>query len=179
MFALVAAGISFIGAARVTEAATTPCGSTGSFVTPSSCSYTATGQDSFTVPDGVTSLDVVAEGGAGDFGGSAYGSGGGDGAQVMADIPVTPGSTEDVEVGVGGGGGGFGLITHCCLADGGSGGGLSGVYSCPGDGTNPSCALLVAGGGGGGGDFGLGGGGGTGALLCNPGAREHWWRWRL
>jgi uncharacterized repeat protein (TIGR02543 family) len=168
MFALVAAGISFIGATSVAEAGTTPCGSTGSF-SSSSCSYTATGQDSFTVPDGITSLVVVAEGGAGDFGGSAYGTGGGDGAQVTADIPVTPGNTEDVEVGVGGGAGGYGYITRGGSADGGPGGGLSGVYSCPGDGTNPSCALLVAGGGGGGGTGGLGGDGGTGGLVCNPG----------
>ena len=155
-------GVGFFGASSDAEAAT-PCGSTGSFVSPSSCSYTATGQDSFTVPLGVTSLELVADGGAG-------GLGGGDGVQVTADIPVTPGNKEYVEVGVGGGAGGSGFITRAGPADGGSGGGLSGVYSCSGDGTNPSCALLVGGGGGGGGNVGVGGGdGGTGSLLCNPG----------
>jgi hypothetical protein len=131
-------GVGLFGASSDAEAAT-PCGSTGSFVSPSSCSYTAIGQDSFTVPLGVTSLALMVDGGAG-------GLGGGDGAQVTADIPVTPGNTEYVEVGVGGGTGGYGFITRAGSADGGFGGGLSGVYSCPGDGTNPSCALLIAGG---------------------------------
>ncbi len=171
MSALVAAG--FIGSASVAEAAT-PCGSTGSFVAPSSCSYAIAGEDTFTVPGGVTSLDVVADGGAGsgdDSGVVGY-LGGGDGAQVTADIPVTPGDTEYVEVAVGGGRGGSGFVTRAGSADGGSGGGLSGVYSCPGTGTNPSCAVLVAGGGGGGSGGGSSGGGsgGTGGLLCNPGA---------
>jgi hypothetical protein len=160
---VLATGISFFGASSEAEAPT-PCGTTGTFTSPSQCSYTTTGEDTFTVPIGVTSLDVVTDGGVGG------GNEGGAGAQVTADVPVTPGDTEYVEVAVSGGSG---------YDDGGDGGGLSGIYSCSSGGTTADCALIVAGGGGGTGGYGAygsdesgtrdGGGSGTGDLLCNPG----------
>ncbi|HEY5110760.1 MAG TPA: MBG domain-containing protein [Acidimicrobiales bacterium] len=148
--------------------ASTPCGTTGTFTSPSTCSYTTSGEGTFTVPAGVTSLHLVANGSAGHSSTSPGGHGGA-GAQVKADIPVTSGSSEYVEVGVGGGGGG--------TYGGGAGGGLSGIYTCSGHGTTANCALVVGGGGGGGGYYGqpnptggYGGAGGSGALLCNSGA---------
>jgi hypothetical protein len=152
--------VGVFGAAGVPDAfAAGQCGANGTYSTTggtSSCSYTGTGADTFTVPAGVTNVEAVADGGAGA-------ANGGRGAQVTAYLTVTPGTTENVEVGVGGGSNGF--------YGGGPGGGLSGIYTCA-DVTDVTCAVLVAGGGGGrtvvnvsagGGDAGMG----TGS--CNAG----------
>ncbi|MFF7975659.1 hypothetical protein [Streptomyces sp. NPDC007905] len=120
----------------------------------------------------MTSIHVVANGAAGGFGATV--SNGGPGTQVTADVPVTPGSTLYVEVGVGGGAGGS--------ANGGAGGGESDVRTCSA--SSVSCVLtgvpatdprlLVAPGGGGGGggthDPRPGGAGGVGPSYCNPGS---------
>jgi hypothetical protein len=144
---ILAGGLSVLSAAVLAgpASATSPsCGTYGTATSPSQCSYTTVGEDTFTVPVGVTSLHVVADAGGGSS----------SGAQVAADIPVTAGSTEYIEVGVGAAG---------------NGGGLSGIYTCPGGGTTASCALIVGGGGGGSSYFGGGGGGGgSGGVCSNP-----------
>lgn len=150
-----------------------PCGTNGAFSSgPPTCTYTATGEDTFTVPAGVISVHVVADGASGGFGATV--SNGGPGAQVTADVPVTPGSTLYVEVGVGGGATGS--------ANGGAGGGESDVRTCSA--SSVSCVLtgvpatdprLLVGPGGGGGGGGThdprpGGAGGVGPAACNPGS---------
>jgi hypothetical protein len=77
-------------------------------------------EGTFAVPPGVTSVHVVANGGAG---GSTLGGLGGPGAQVSSDLSVTPASSLFVEVGIGGGsggengGGGRGRIGRAYLLD--------------------------------------------------------------
>jgi hypothetical protein len=105
------------------------------------------GEDTFTVPAGVTGVHVLAVGATGEKGanvGPSHGGHGGDGAQVIAEIPVAPGRKFNVEVGVGGGSAG---------GNGGQGGGLSGTFlnGCSAGSTSTACAVVVAGGGGGGG----------------------------
>ncbi|MEV6977362.1 hypothetical protein AB0N76_28150, partial [Kitasatospora sp. NPDC093806] len=132
------------------------------------------GDQTFTVPAGVSSVyaRVFGAGGAGTP--SAYYTGqygGGGGGYTTGTLAVTPGQQLTVTSGQGGrlngtsstyGGGGAGG-SGTTLAAGGSGGGLSAVWN-GGYGTNP---LLIAGGGGGaspGADAGVpaaGGGGGT------------------
>jgi hypothetical protein len=132
-------------------------------------SFTATGESLFVVPAGVASLHMTLVGGAGD---PSLGGGppGGAGAQVSANLAVTPGESLFIEVGgyfevttpgpgieaTNGGGPGGGDY-------GGGGGGASDVRTCSSDPSNPldplACSgqnplhtrLLVAGGGGGGG----------------------------
>jgi hypothetical protein len=139
-FALALASGGFILASGTAKAsATDPCGSTGVFTAPSKCVYsTDFVQDTFTVPAGVTSLHVAAD----DY----------PGAYVSADIPVAD-VTEYVEVDIGGGKGGKGMPNVDSAGNGdpqgGPGIGMVGLYDCAGDGTNPSCALVVAGGDGG------------------------------
>ena len=147
--ALLAGGLT-LSPSAASAAPATPCGTTGTFIAPNECSYTTpTADDTFTVPVGVTSLSVIADGASGGAGTGQGGAGpaGGAGAQVVAGIPVTAGNTEYVEVDIGGGGLASGSIG--IAFDGAGGGGLSGVYNCSGAGATPSCALVVAGGGGG------------------------------
>jgi hypothetical protein len=127
------------------------------------------GEQTFTVPAGVTSLQVVAVGGRGG------GTFGGFGAVARATVPVTPGQTLFVNVGGngtggevgnsetgpaggfnGGGSGGRGSIIY---DSGDSGGGASDVRSFSR--SQPSSLgtrLVVAGGGGGGNALGTAGG---------------------
>jgi hypothetical protein len=131
------------------------------------------GQTTFTVPAGVTSITVTAAGGSG---GSAYGASicgspvpGGDGAVVGATFAVAPGEQLLVSVGAAGtsdtctntplgggfgGGGGSGGGT-------GAGGGGGGASEVVGPTVGPGEVLLVAGGGGGAGGYGTSGGAGT------------------
>lgn len=107
-----------------------------------------TSSGSFTVPSGVTKIEVEVRGGGGGGGGSAGsrtsgpgqgGCGGGYGKQVLT---VTAGSTHAVTVGVGGAGGAFyyadgtagGTSTFGTLisATGGGGGRASGGAGCAG-----------------------------------------------
>jgi hypothetical protein len=118
--------------------------------TPSVRVFSQSGQsEMFTVPDGVTELNVTAVGATGGAGGEGPSSSGGAGGSVSASIPVSSGDTLTVVVGGsgdtggsnGGGGGGDGKEDH----NGGAGGGASMV-------SNSSGLLLIAGGGGGGGN---------------------------
>jgi hypothetical protein len=108
-------------------------------------SYTTPGSYIWTVPDGVTSIQMVATGG----GGGGDGFNGGNGGVVTATLSVTAGETLALDVG--GGGGGVGI---------GGGGGSSNVDA-------GSAHQIIAGGGGGsgggiGGDSTGGDGGGAG-----------------
>jgi hypothetical protein len=99
-------------------------------------SFTTAGPYSWTVPDGVTSILVVATGGGG--GGSASGYSGGNGGVVTATLSVTAGSTLSLYVGGGGsiqetGGGGGSSNVNAGTANqiiagggGGAGGGAAG-----------------------------------------------------
>jgi uncharacterized protein YjdB len=114
--------------------------------------FTIPGSYYWTVPAGVTSVQVVATGGGGGGSGtfSIYGTGtgngtgssGGSGAQVTATLSVTPGQVIALVVG-GGGTGGLSEPNQICGV-GGGGGGASSL-----DVGNPD--QVVAGGGGGGG----------------------------
>lgn len=140
------------------------------------------GETVFTVPAGVSSvnLNVTGERGkTGDPGGV-----GGYGARVSGALAVTPGEKLYLDVGVGGGKAGDGFFAS------GDGGGASSVQVCPADGSFCAQApgldpffgrLLIAGGGGGGGAgipgsvFGASGGdaslpGGSGAPGQNGGS---------
>ncbi len=140
------------------------CAASGATVT---CTYSAGSEGTFTVPSSVSSIHVVAVGAGG---GSTLGGRGAPGAQVTADLSVTPGSTVYAEADIGGGPGG---------ANGAGGGGESDLRSCsvtdqncPAVGTLADPRLIVAGGGGGAGAAGGGGNGGSagvGTNACNPG----------
>ncbi len=136
--------------------------------------YTAKRQR-FKVPAGVTTLAIVARGGAGE-GILTYGSRSGRGGRVYAKVPVRPGETLYVFVGgagfafSGGDYGGFnggGDPGACC--DGGRGGG--GASDVRENGTDLKDRILVASGGGGQGGYqnGGGAGGAGGGLAGGPG----------
>jgi hypothetical protein len=125
-------------------------------------SFSSTGQSSFTVPANVTSLQVQAIGGSGgnvvNSSGSVISSGG-EGRQVTATIPVTPGEVLFIEVGgngsngvtlAGGGGGGATDVRTCSIFAPACGGGISSLQT----------RLVVAGAGGGAGGSVAGGDGG-------------------
>jgi hypothetical protein len=135
-------------------------------------SYTTPGSYSWTVPDGVTSIQVVATGGGG--GGGSYA--GGNGGVVTATLSVTPGQVVPLFVGGGGatsftGGGGGSSNVDAGAADqviagggGGSGGGAGGNSaggngggSGTGNGSNGNAGNPTAGIGG---NAGIGGAGG-------------------
>ena len=128
--------------------------------------YTSPGTvQTYTVPPGVTSVQVDAKGAQGgeDL---TYGNKGGRGARVQATLAVTPGQVLQVRVGqvggfntnsaspIGGGDNGGGGVTL-----GGAGGGATDLRSTGG---TLADRLLVAGGGGGGGYSGAGSQGGAG-----------------
>jgi hypothetical protein len=124
---------------------TSPCGTSGVYSSAgatATCTYTSGFYggltDTFTVPAGVSSLDVVAAGAAG---GSEWAFGGPGASVEDTAVPVAGGSVLSVVVGAGGGEGGNadGAIM------GSSGGGYSGIFD-PSD-----TSLVIAGGGGGGG----------------------------
>jgi hypothetical protein len=145
-------------------------------------------QDYYTVPAGVYGLHVVLVGGSGASGtdsniqvAGVYGHGGagGQGSQVVADLPVHPGENLNVNIGASGvssgefivnewlGGGPPGLETIHPQSSGGQGGGASAIDNCDDCGfvPFPNSILAIAGGGGGGGGGGSimnGGSGGTG-----------------
>ena len=173
-----------------------PTSSGGTYVV--TCEYTG-GEQSFTVPAGVTSLHVVAVGGRG----GAFGA---HGAVTTATLQVLPGSRLYVEVGGNGGTGatpgfnGGGEGGSGSYSRGGGGGGASDVRTCTvAPGKEDSCEpgvlatsadprLVVAAGGGGGtqgggdgtggtpigrdgsGSGAFGGGGGKGGTLVGGGA---------
>ena len=86
--------VSAAGSARLVAqaAAAVPSGCTQSGLNVT-CTYT-TGANAFAVPDGVTTLHVVAVGGSGGSTANEIGvTPGGFGARVTDDLSVTPGST--------------------------------------------------------------------------------------
>ena len=140
-----------------------------------SATYASTGaEQTFVVPAGVTSINVLAVGGRGGSG--ALGSTrGGFGASVDADLGVTPGQTLYVEVGGNGqdgilgaaGPGGFNGGGLGAPASGAGGGGASDVRTVPAtDAGSLASRLIVAGGGGG---AAIGGQGGDSAQDGNDG----------
>ena len=144
-------------------------------------SYTGAEQ-TFTVPAGVFSVQVLAVGGSGGSGQDWYDThlsvAGGAAAQVSGDLSVRPGETLYVEVGGNGqnrasGGSGFpsGGYNGGGNGGGGGGGGASDVRTSPrASGLFPGNRLLVAAGGGGGGTYGLGSCiGGAGGAAGQPG----------
>ena len=160
--------LAALSGAEQARAGTLPsnCAASGTTVT---CTYSAGSEGTFTVPAAIRIVHVVAVGAGGH---TTFAGVGGAGAQVTADLSVTPGSTLYAEVDIGGGPGG---------ADAAAGGGESDLRTCSI--TNPSCPavgsrfndprLIVAGGGGGGGASGGGGNGGAagiGTSTCNPGS---------
>lgn len=139
-------GLAVAGGAPAAWAASgsVVCGAGGcsqTFATP------GTGQ-SFTVPPGVSSLQVTLVAGVG---GTNYDGdvAGGDGAKVNANLAVSPGEA----IGVGVAGAGQGGSSHGADNAGGTNGGGAGVYSGSGGGatdlTVSGTEVLVAGGGGG------------------------------
>ena len=122
--------------------------------------YTGANQN-FTVPAGVTSMNVTLNGAGG--GSAANGGGtGGAGGYVSGTLPVTPGQSLVVMVGQGGGNGGTASATYGGGGNGtggGAGGGRSAIILAGSD-------MVTAGGGGGGKDYinhaGGAGGGSTG-----------------
>jgi hypothetical protein len=118
-------------------------------------SFTTPGCTTWTVPAGVTSVQVQAVGSAG-FSGGGGAPGLGDG--VSGTLSGVEGATLYVCVDQGGG---------ASVHSGGTGGGASGVSL----GSDFSAPMVVAGGGGGGGAFGGGGAGGNAAMpIAGPGA---------
>ena len=124
--------------------------------------FTCTGGvRSFTVPEGVSSVHVVATGAPG--GTPSSGGAGGDGARVEGDLAVTPGATLSVYVGcpasgrIGGFNGGGTANTTQYGGHGAGGGGASDVRTT----SALTDRLIVAAG---------GGGGGTTSAGTNPGA---------
>ena len=162
---LVGAGAAADAAEPVQLSGFQPCGTHGVLSgTTDTCTYTTAGQDSFTMPAGVSSLQVIAVGGAGGRGGNATGfanaGAGGQGARVSAGLSSMPGTLvvdvgangvaasdcalNQVSTGGSGGtnGGGAGGGGRCGSAGGGGGGGASDVRST----SSLSDSLVVAGG---------------------------------
>ncbi|WP_441250511.1 hypothetical protein [Kitasatospora sp. McL0602] len=166
------AAVTWASAAQPGDRALTPCTPTTGFDLCRRITFSG-GDQTFTVPAGVTSLDVRlwGAGGGGHAGtaSDAWNSAGG-GGYTTGRVAVTPGQLLTVTVGRGGvakstaatyGGGGTSLF-------GASGGGMSALWS--GSAGTAANALLIAGGGGGAPAAsrqagGSGGGGGA----CGPG----------
>lgn len=132
---------------------------------------TRVGETAFTVPAGVTSLQISAIGGSGGNVISSSGGvlqAGGQGRSISATLAVTPGEVLYVEVGsdgangrnLGGGGGGGATDVRTCSA---------GAQSCANGVASLQTRLLVAGGGGGAGGSAAGGVGGGSDEAGSPG----------
>ncbi len=166
------AGHAAVAVATAPQALAAPAATTQTYTTP--------GVFLFTVPAGVTAVQVTAVGAAG---GNCFNGPGGRGASVTATVPVASGFQVRVQVAGAGAGGGFcaGGGTAGGIGGGGdggsggpggaTGGGAGGGASMVSTGTGSPTAvstLIVAGGGGGGayartgGDAGSAGAGGNG-----------------
>ena len=137
----------------------------------------------YTVPAGVTSINIKTWGAQGNS--SVAGSAGGLGGYAEGNLAVTAGQVLNVNVGGGGtssltggfnGGGAAGANPGCATARGGGGGGASDVRIAPYALANR--VIVGAGGGGGGGDratgCGRGTGGGGGGGLWGGGGGSAW-----
>nr|WP_169310490.1 hypothetical protein [Rhodococcus oryzae] len=169
----VAAAAAGAGTASAENAAA-GCAQSGPFVT---CGYTVTpDEQSLVVPAGVTKMRVTAIGGAG--GSSQYTGAGGLGGKVAADVPVTPGQTLYIRIGVDGGdgtnkGGGFSSVSTKSIKTDPVGAMNSRILVAPGGGAASSAG---AGGNAGesaagvkGGKVGTDAAGGAGGVDSNPG----------
>ncbi len=144
-------------------------------ITPTTQTFTYAGSEqTFTVPGGVSSIQVVAIGAGG---GGTSGAAGGEAADVSGSVTVTPGQTLYIEVGgegEGGPGGAGGFNGGAGGGGGGAGGGgASDVRTSPASsGLSPDHRLIVAAGGGGAGGPGeeVGGEGGAGGAAEEAGA---------
>jgi hypothetical protein len=143
--------------------------------------FSSVGETAFTVPANVSSVSIVAIGGAGGASVNQFGvsvNSGGQGRSVGANLAVTPGEVLYMEVGqngspgfyqAGGGGGGATDVRTCSVV----------APSCTNGVTSAATRLLVAGGGGGAGGVAAGGSGGgsggnggasdTNGTAANPG----------
>src|SRR5215475_16229870 len=121
---VLAAGAGELAPQLAEAALPSGCDQNGLAVT---CTYTS-GSNAFVVPDGVTTVHVVAVGGAGGSTSNADGvTPGGLGAQVTGDLSVTPGSTLYAVVGGNAdNGAGFFGSTSAGGANGGGDGQFSG-----------------------------------------------------
>jgi hypothetical protein len=153
-----AVGIYIVLTAAPSAATGQTCGTAG---TPSrglsgttfTCTYMTTGEDSFTVPAGISSIAVVAVGAPGGDGAHwssndveyfpPNGGSGADGAQVNGTLSVTPGELLYVDVG---GSGSLGITGSAYGGPYGAGGWNGGANS----GTNTALGASGTGGGGGG-----------------------------
>jgi hypothetical protein len=131
---------------------------------PTSVRFTGSGQHAWTVPAGVTRVDVVAIGGEGAKSAMRRG---GRAARIVGTLDVTPGETLYAVIGTSAsgttpganGGGAAGGSAAECVNTPGAGGGATDVRTVPVD--QPGSAesrVLVAGGGGGAGTLGINGG---------------------
>jgi hypothetical protein len=143
--------------------------------------FATIGATTWTVPNGVNSIEylVVGGGGGGANGYDNAGGGGGGGGMVLTgNLNVTPGSTLNITVGDGGNGGanqrlnnagfaGNSSVFHTITALGGGGGFGSRTNVSAGASQISSTSAPVGGGGSDGGNGGKGGGGSTGAGSSN------------
>jgi hypothetical protein len=152
-------------------------------IPPTSDTYNSTGTQTFTIPAGVTTVDltVVGAGGGGGGNDSSPGAAGRPGARIAGTLAVSPGQVLTIAVGAGGGGGASdqgsaagGRAGVNTLGYGGGLGGASGPVPISGAGggggaasvilLNGSPVVVAAGGGGGG-----GGGNGVPGQGVSPG----------
>lgn len=145
--------------------------------------FKSVGSTTWTVPDGVTSIEylVVGGGGGGANGYDNAGGGGGGGGMVLTgELAVTPGSALNIRVGDGGVGGansrlnnagntGENSLFHTITALGGGGGFGSRTTATAGASQTGSNTAPGGGGGSQGGNGGKGGGGSTGSGSSNSG----------
>jgi hypothetical protein len=185
----IVAAIAMLPCAVITPAASATPTCIGSVQAGSTytCTPTGSGYVQVTVPNRVTSISVVADGGGGGKNESL--GNGGSGARVAATIAVTPGAVLKVYVGAGGGAGlgDVGNVGGTGYGAGGNGGafygeGFGGGYGGGGGGSSAlvvdGAVTVVAGGGGGGGKYyggsagaaaGASGGNGGGACAVGGG----------
>jgi hypothetical protein len=157
------------------NAATEAAGDTGTFtITRSTVSAPSVpvitsfaSNSSWTVPAGVTSVEVLVVGGGGG-GGSRHGGGGGGGGVVSnVAYTTTPGAVMPITVGAGGQAGWYngGVVNYGCTGAGGPGGNsIFGTITAKGGGggkTYDPCTYVAGGSGGGGGGQGSSQSGGT------------------
>jgi len=126
--------------------------------------FTTPGEHAYTVPEGVTRVDVVAVGGAG---GASADRGGGRAGQIVGTLDVTPGqalyavvasNASGTTPGANGGGAAGGSAAECAGTPG-AGGGATDVRTVPiGQSGSAESRVLVAGGGGGAAVLGTSGG---------------------
>jgi len=165
----IAATLAFGSLATVPAQAVTECpdGWTLDFwVTPMACDYFIQGDDTFTVPEGVTSIAAFAVGGGGAGGAGGFdgedpkAGGGGGGAEISQTLlTVTPGEVLTADIGHGGSRGNVDPVTG--LAGNGGDGGTTTL-------TTATNTVLITAVGGKGGKSGTNGGNGGASGNSNP-----------